>query len=368
MNIIFCPNAKYFALPVIMIYEHYSALQEESLIVANAELLSSIKSYGNFYSQDISSFDFNIIDSSSNLIFFCHNTNTNKEFFRKTITEAQKNSHQFKVSYMPDGLGNSMLGGDYIGDAKEYSTASIELRDVFSFGFIHYSTASQHPKEKIVCLSYKLFEKYLDQRYFENLFEPILNSMNSYAAIIFIPYRPWCTKKFHGGVYDFGSTKELSEIYTELITEISIRYRLNNYLVLYRGDSRFAQESLETYNQIQAPNKIRLDPLIPKDITLEPFIYKSIKKIKSNFHFITLDSTTFQCIPFMNFSAENKLISCDFGCPQKILFNKNGGQDFHNRKLKGKIKDFSDRYSSFKQAGLISNIENIEEGYFYAEL
>jgi hypothetical protein len=369
LNIIFCPKAKYFVIPVLMIYEHYKIKGEKALVICDNTMSESFESYGfnEFITTNL--FDLKSIKDSYNLVFFHHNTKVNKDFFINSILSLRQDLTSLNISYMPDGLGNAMYGDGYIDSVKSITSITLFLKHVFSFGFIHHTVCSTYPEKNIVCLNYSYIEKYLDNTQINFNTSQAIDTIKEFNSVVFIPYRPWCTEKFHGGVYDFGSNESLSKIYSSLIEEVKEKYELQNYIVIFRGDSRFRENSNEVFNGISFDNKIMLDEMISDHVTLEPFIYKSLKTTKCDFYYITLDSTTFQCAPFFYEQAgKNKKMICLVGCHSIFLTSIKGGMEFCNKKLKGKVKDFYSRYESMKNTGFVTSINYVEESCFYVEI
>lgn len=366
MNYIIFPGAKYFVLPCLMIKSFYESMGESCYIV----LVDKQRDYFNIYGVDKS---FLLTEcqihfsEGNNYIFFHHGTESiikRAELFINKIPI----DISYTVSFMPDALGNAMHGKSYlevINNIKKRNEKHKVIKDIFSFGFIHSTTLNKFEDEEIINLSYDYMMKIFDDLKENDLVGKDLKSAIKSKNIIFIPYRPWCTKKFHGGVYDFGSPEELAEIYNKLIESILKENNYEECQIIYRGDSRFKKESQVVFDKIDHLNKVSIDKLMSDKITLEPFIYYLMKIIDadSNLWFLTLDSTTFQAVPFLNKEKNNGNIYSLFGCPSEYLREIDGGFDFNAKKLRGKINDFYNRYKLFLENDLVTEVEKIEDGF-----
>lgn len=154
-NIIFFPGPRYFVLPIILISNFYEEKGENVTVVCSSNEKRMFQEYS--YENTADNMDESVFSGECNLVFFQHNTNGALNFFLRTLGSVS-NQQLVKISLMPDGLGNSMYGECFLEIANRKFDRLFELRDVFSFGFVHSTIAKKFESEKIVCLPLKIFE------------------------------------------------------------------------------------------------------------------------------------------------------------------------------------------------------------------
>lgn len=364
-NVIFFPGQRYFVLPIILISNYYEEKGENVKVVCSSNEKKMFQEYG--YENTIVNMNESICSGERNLVFFQHNTSGALNFFLRTL-ESVSNKQLVKVSLMPDGLGNSMYGECFLEIATRKFDCLFELRDVFSFGFVHSTVAKNFESKKIVCLSLKTlhanFKKVMQSQGFTKLKSELANV----ESIILLPYRPWCTKSFHGGVYDFGDASDLARIYSETLRSLVKKYELDNSLVLFRGDERYPNESMQVFEQLEFDNKINLSLYLSEKITLEPLLHFLTNDINSVLSVVSLDSTTFQSIPLIKDDTIDKKIIGFLGCPRDLLEYSVESRAFFETKLKGKINDFFHRFKDIGKDVNNMNVEMKKEGQVYVEI
>ncbi|AGP83270.1 hypothetical protein I533_16595 [Alteromonas mediterranea MED64] len=365
VNIIFFPGQRYFVLPIILIYKYYQEQDLPVIVVCEKAKQSMFSEYG---FTDLVECAKNYLSSGNrNLVFFQHNTPGSFNAVKKVLEDIVE-FDGIELSLMPDGLGNSMYGESLIDEASKRFEHHFSLNEVFSFGFVHSTVANRFESEKITCLPIKplfeLFENVMQKHSFAKL----KTELDSFQNIMLIPYRPWCTKDFHGGVYDIGNAENLAKIYDDLIERLKKHYNLDNVIILFRGDGRYEADSASVYDNLTLKNKINLVDYLPEEITLEPVIYSILNKCNADFQMITLDSTTFQSVPLMCSHIANVNAIGSIGCTKDLLEFSERGSHFFTSKLNGKINDFFYRFQSINSITKNINISSRSEGHFYVEV
>jgi hypothetical protein len=285
-------------------------------------------------------------EEKDNYIFFHHGNEGTYNFFIDIVTGVVKKSENknLNVSFLPDGLGNTMWGESFIDryNAKN-SESSVKLLYAFGFGFEHETTLKKFGS--VTNVEYSYLTDFLDtNKYLVELCENVINEMDLGDSNVILPYRPWCTSSFHGGVYDIGDNKYLANIYLELLKIISISNEQPK--VFFRGDTRYPVDCGEIFKAINDSipcSEIGSD--YPTWLTLEPLMYFLLNKNKV-YNFLVLDSTTFQAVPFLMNNSQSE-VAAVIGCPTTLLSLSPVGGEFINRKLKYKINDFKNRFELF---------------------
>lgn len=285
------------------------------------------------------------------IVYFLH-ANSFYQYFKDNISFMVANNQIDKilVNFIPEGFGNAMWGESFIDRINvdlveaEYKD-KIKLYQTISYGFKQSYIDNKFPSAEKVVLNYEeVVNAIRENQTLQSIIEKAIRSLKLHKNLLFIPYRPWCTEKFHGGMYNFGTQEHLSEIVLRLVEILDVP---EDSLVLFRPDFRYPTESSHLLTKLsKAFETIELSSEIYPDwISLEPLFQGLLdSEIVSVLNIVNLDSTT--AIPIMfqsDFSSIDKL-NILYGCPLRLLKYVDGGEDFYNRKLKGKIRMFSNHF------------------------
>ena len=369
LNIIFPPSGKHFLLPALMIKNYYKALGNRCYICASGDVYRGLKELKEDCLLDANLFDPKqfVGQGSINAVFWYHNTDYAISIFKSVSSKLASFCSDFFISFFPDGFGNAMWGGALRKEC-EASGLSAAVRSIFAFGFVHETTKKVFfdLEDRIQVLSFSLLldvcKNYMG---LSSYIASIGSVFNVSRPAVLVPYRPWCSSDFHGGIYDFGAELDLSRVYSQL-------YRIfgaTESVFYYRGfDDAHSSRVFNHIDNIDA--KVSLDGLFPSWLTLDPILVWLISTMQGSLQLITLDSTTFQIVPFLRAAlAERDLptaptVEALIGCPESLFDEIFGASDFLHRKLRGKIADFRVRYEGFRRVGLVSELQSIDSSCF----
>jgi hypothetical protein len=362
MNYIFVPDIKYFVLPCIMLKNWFEKQEKDAVLIVKKGLEGTFNQLDiNFIS--LSSFNEIKVLENDHFIFLHHGIEQVYNFFESIISQSKYT--EINVSFLPDGLGNAMWGTSFIDRYNNTSNKiKVNLIHAFNFGFEHGSAIKKFGQ--VTTVDYSYLTDFLDSNsYLIELCSKVIKEMNLSEHNVILPYRPWCTKSFHDGIYDIGDNKYLAEIYLKQLDLIGTDKVESK--VYFRGDSRFNSECKEVLSTINSSvSCTEIGASYPSWLTLEPLIYFLLKQNKS-YNFITLDSTTFQAIPFLNKSNQSE-VTAVIGCPYSLLDINPITIEFTKKKLNNKIKDFKQRYELFDKIGFPLTINTIDSGCFTVKL
>lgn len=385
MNYIFVPNAKHFIFPCAMIQKHYQEERAETAFLVVPKSMNPVMSVLGLAHINFDQVDWSEFEDAPNLVFFHHDTDVVYRQFLESVKKV-RSAHSVSdlyVSFFPDGLGNAMRGENYVEQTKKISGAisnAIRLRDVFSFGFVHDSTRVKFGQSKIAVLSYRYLISVIEgSTYLQQVCSTIIKQCDLNNDVVFVPYRPWATEKFHNGVYSFGNDQQHGRLLAEIVTEIAEDCELSKAQLVYRGDERFKGQSdavfFELKNSLaQFPNVTvkSIDDDYPDELTLEPILFYFMKKLSSDnkMCFAVLDSTTFQAVPFLSgaMHAKGPRLIGYIGARRRSVEKMDGGAQFVNSKLVGKVRDFRGRYEEFATRGGIGRVTPVDDTAFWVEV
>jgi len=366
---IFAPGAKQFILPCVVLYRWYRRTKSDITIVTNTTNADYYRKLGCIAVTD-QIFQELLPDECDEYVFFKHNAVGQFNKFCKVVAHFHASilSKKVKVSFFPDGFGNAMWGKNYISDycdEEQISKNMIEVINVFSFGFIHTSTLRQYDASVITVVDYSYLTELIENcQFLKDICIQTLINVDQFTSIVLVPFRPWCTDGFHGGVYDFGDQTVLANIYCNLIEN---HVTTDKKMVFFRGDERFPNESSFVFDELnKSYDCLEIDTVkYPKWLTLEPLLYFMITKFQ-HISIVNLDSTTFQIVPFLiNRLDSHCKVSGLIGCENSILSQNSVPDTFKDSKLKVKIKDFKNRYSTFDfQDNTTLSLNEIDDTFF----
>ena len=367
-NYIVCPSSKLFVLPALAIKSFLEdERNEKAFIIASGEAAQIMERLGLGVNDD--SCLYSTKSPHVNLVVVQHNSVGTWKRFERLVTGFldANNEERLTVSFWPDGLGNASWGERL--DRKYLSEhgVKIKFREFYSFGFIHTSTARLTNKDAIQLIDYKNLTPIFEENpCIRAILDRASATLQGAAPICVLPFRPWCTAEFHGGVYNFGSLEGLARIYSELVGEIE-NCNGGEVSIVFRPDDRFPAESRCVQDLLQTDRElIDLSGFYPQWLTLEPLLYELYRTGRAaRTSMVCLDSTSFQAAPFI--SDGRHPMQAVIGAKYQTVAAQNGGVDFMTSKLLGKVRDFYRRYHGFMEEGRVKRILRVEESLFIVE-
>ncbi|RGP37890.1 hypothetical protein [Pseudotabrizicola alkalilacus] len=361
-NIIFCPSTKLFLLPAIMMHEFFTAAGEKSKIVIDKNMLPQAQEIGDDFCDFETAVQYFEDCDSIRSVCFHHDDTQFQALVRnlnmvRTVFPKKRNL----VSFYPDGFGNAMHGKSYVERLSNVFSDEVTVDQYLSFGFVHKTTVKLAADRPIQTLSFSLLTDFFDRsvkiRKFCNLEK--LSGVDLDECVM-LAYRPWCTKTFHDGMYDFGNQQELAILYGSLI-ERAEKDHGRSLKVIFRADERYKRESDLVRRLLSSRfDVIDLDSFYSQALTLEPLVYFLIKTGQvSKMSMICLDSTSFQVPAFLvqNMGA-GRLVGY-LGAPKEDVYRMSGGEAFTKRKLGSKMSDFRERYRAFESDGIVESVTDL---------
>jgi hypothetical protein len=352
------PNSKLFVPPVLMIREYFLRENVVPIIACDNVLASVFREFG----IDTRSQDFlkTVSRPDVELVHLQVNHPGARDSFYRIVSDLKRNCETVRVRLWPDGLGNASWGERLdLQYSAEYGNEGIEFVGFFSFGFVHSTTQQLADDFRITTLDYDLLQKAISRSdSIKKIIAPAAEALTQRSSII-IPFRPWCTQRFHGGVYDFGDASDLSKIYSDLI-HIANTDGFAGCRIYFRPDERFQAESKTVMDSLRNDfNVMDLSNVYPQWLTLEPLLSVICSRNDSKpFAMISLDSTSFQSVPFL---ANGRVSAAGYvGARSSSLESVPGGIEFVKRRLTGKVRDFERRYRHFQSLQRVRSVEQVE--------
>jgi hypothetical protein len=357
-TIIVVPNQKAFVPAGLMLREYFLSQGIKPILISGEIAAGVFKEFE--VQTHPHAFLRTILQPKVHLVHIQLSSPGTRNSFFTCVNDLSGNCEQITISLWPDGLGNASWGErlDMQYNA-EYSNAKIEFDGFFSFGFVHSTTKKLAGDFPIKTLGYELLQKAIsNSELIQRIIAPA-STLLTQASSIIIPFRPWCTHQFHGGVYDFGNATDLSVIYSDLI-HIASRDGFAGSPIYFRPDERFQAESEAVMNSLATEfDIVDLSDLYPQWLTLEPLLsVVCTGKESKPFAMINLDSTSFQSVPFL--ADKHDLATGYIGACSSSLESVTGGIEFAQDKLTGKIKDFEQRYNHFQVLQRVKSVVRLD--------
>jgi hypothetical protein len=299
-------------------------------------------------------------------IYFLHATSFYQYFKTNlSILLNNKNITKINLNFFPEGFGNAMWGEKFTDRIeKDFEIVDkIHLDKIISYGFKQNYIDKKFPTAKKLIINYEhIISAMESNKILMEIVSKALNSLDLKKELIIIPFRPWCTKSFHGGMYNFGSRDEFNELVVQLLSRIEINPKSK---ILFRSDSRYKKESSYLFDFLSETFDTQeiTDDIFPSWVSLEPLFHGIInnKKVES-VKVINFDSTTSIPLVFQSALSSINSLLISFGCPKSILSGIKGGEDFYDRKLRSKIKMFTEHMSPLSFENKKVNIKSNEAG------
>lgn len=372
INVLILPSQKLFYLPAVAIYEHYRSQGEHCVIVISEKVVDEARGIHPGFEKihDVWAH----LDGAEeiNLVALQHNSEIHFKTLKSWMTKINKlsSSIDLTVTLIPDGFGNK-FNGNPLPARIEAEGQSIKIRQYLSFGFTHESISMMKPAAECVQIDLDVLADFFDRS------EAIkkMSNLDAFSGLkdrdcIIVPFRPWCTKKFQNGKYDFGSIAELSDLYLKQSKRAEEQLKLENPILVFRPDERFLDESAEVYACLSRHYEaMNTGEIYPQALTLEPLVYYLVShNFISNACMLCLDSTSFQTVPFLLNGRDNIKLSAFMGAAHSEVGDMTGGEKFLETKLRPKLNDFAERYTKLKADGFIDQIEILDDVHIFASL
>ena len=366
LNVIILPPHKLFYLPSISIWTHYNSRNEPCVIIPGNKNFDEVKKLhpafevANKVREQVEEYD------GVNFVVLQHSSERHFQNFVVWLEDFEKRvpPENVTVTFVPDGFGNTMIGPSYIKKLDETRGRSANVKEYLSFGFMDKSTENMAGMIPANCIDMSLLADEFDRN--EDI--KAMSNVRSLERLIgrdmvFLPFRPWCTKRFQHGAYDFGSIQELSCLYGQLIAEAWREDNLKDPIVLYRPDERFDEESNEVREALSKSYEV-LDTqdFYPQSLTIEPMLYYLFSMgFVRKASMVCLDSTSFQMMPFLLNKIPTVKFSALLGAKSERVLQMTKSSSFVSGRLRNKLHHFRGRYATMLNDGYIQEHTIIDE-------